>query len=242
MKNATVRIVGGAWLFLACVLVGSMLGCQPRDMVQTEVPKQIRQELGLPERIPVSQAAEVREEYAEIMAAKAAALAEEKAAAVRAITAQARAVDKGYAAQMAAIAASREAAMEEFGEAAAVEAAKAAAIAAQTEANIKAALTKFVKAEQRAEEKAAFLTNILSAGLETIAPVAASAVPGLGLALPLLAGIAGLWLKRPGEDKRVAEEKQDSFNKGARETRELIERTLASRAVPNLPIATPEKA
>ncbi len=64
------------------------------------------------------------------------------------------------------------------------------------------------------------LTGILTGGLSLIVDnPAIQAHPLGGLITVMLGAGGGLFLKRPGEDKRVQSEKQDSFNAGQRRAR-----------------------
>ena len=57
------------------------------------------------------------------------------------------------------------------------------------------------------------VSSLTSMGLET-AGAAASTLPGGAFIVAGLTGLGGLFLKRPGTDKMVQKEKEDSFNKG----------------------------
>lgn len=58
-----------------------------------------------------------------------------------------------------------------------------------------------------------FIASLLNTGIGFLQGAAPS-FPGGALIVSLLAGGGGLLLKRPGEDARVAAEKQASYNKG----------------------------
>lgn len=72
---------------------------------------------------------------------------------------------------------------------------------------------KFEHAIDNAEERYAVLSQLTDIGLRTIEGEV-SGIPGGTLLLSALSLATGIFLKRPGEDARVAKEKEDSYNKG----------------------------
>ena len=72
---------------------------------------------------------------------------------------------------------------------------------------------KFRKAVDSANERYTVLASVTNIGLE-FASQGASALPGGAFLISGLTLLTGLFLKRPGEDKRVAAEKEASFNAG----------------------------
>lgn len=64
-----------------------------------------------------------------------------------------------------------------------------------------------------AQGQYATVTSLTSMGLEA-ATGAASTLPGGALIVAGLTGLGGLFLKRPGTDRKMQEEKQASYNKG----------------------------
>lgn len=87
---------------------------------------------------------------------------------------------------------------------------------------------KFVKTNterfQRETENSYELLGFISTATDiaiTSASAAAPAFPGGAVLVGLLSGAAGLFLKRPGTDKVIAKEKEDSFNAGAKKAEEL---------------------
>lgn len=71
----------------------------------------------------------------------------------------------------------------------------------------------FQKAVQDAENRYAFISSMFNTGLG-IGQGVLGEFPGGALILSLLTGGAGLMMKRPKEDTRVAQEKEASYNKG----------------------------
>jgi hypothetical protein len=72
---------------------------------------------------------------------------------------------------------------------------------------------KFETAIDDANERYAVIKQMTDIGLETVGKEAAG-LPGGAILLSGLSLLGGLFLKRPGEDARVAKEKRDSYNKG----------------------------
>lgn len=72
---------------------------------------------------------------------------------------------------------------------------------------------KFEHSISNAEERYAVLSQLTDIGLRTIEGEV-SGIPGGTILLSALSLATGIFLKRPGEDMRVAKEKEDSYNKG----------------------------
>jgi len=72
-----------------------------------------------------------------------------------------------------------------------------------------------------------FVASLLNTGMGLVQGAAPS-FPGGALILSLIAGGGGLLLKRPGEDARVAAEKQDSYNKGIEIGKQIAEELMKS--------------
>lgn len=217
MKTMKMAMMG--LVMLAAAVMG---GCTIEDLVKTQVPKPVQKELGLPPEVPLSQMPEVREQYAQAVADKAAAAAAEKAEAIRQITAKARGVASTYTARIAAMVAEQNAQLETLGEEAAREAAKAEQLAAAATSDAKRQEAAMAASQQRAQDKADMWRDLGGGVLNFVAPKLADAVPGLGLGVAGILGIGGWLLKRPGEDARVAAEKEASYNKGKRDAMALV--------------------
>jgi len=72
---------------------------------------------------------------------------------------------------------------------------------------------KFESAIDDANERYAVIKQITDIGVG-VATENVGGVPGGAVLLSVLSLIGGIFLKRPGEDARVAKEKRDSYNKG----------------------------
>jgi hypothetical protein len=72
---------------------------------------------------------------------------------------------------------------------------------------------RFERSIEDAQERYAVISQITDIGIKA-AEGEISGLPGGTILLSGLSLIAGLFLKRPGEDARVAKEKRDSYNKG----------------------------
>lgn len=86
-------------------------------------------------------------------------------------------------------------------------------VVADWEAFVNTNTTKLNRSIEDAKERYAVLVQVTDIGLRTIEGEV-SGIPGGTILLSGLSLIAGLFLKRPGEDSRVAKEKRDSYNKG----------------------------
>jgi hypothetical protein len=72
---------------------------------------------------------------------------------------------------------------------------------------------RFERSIEDAQERYAVISQITDIGIKA-AEGEISGLPGGTILLSGLSLLAGLFLKRPGEDARVAKEKRDSYNKG----------------------------
>lgn len=72
---------------------------------------------------------------------------------------------------------------------------------------------KFEASVEEANERYVVLKQLTDIGIG-VASDQASGLPGGAILLSGLSLLGGLFLKRPGEDSRVAKEKRDSYNKG----------------------------
>jgi hypothetical protein len=72
---------------------------------------------------------------------------------------------------------------------------------------------RFQRAVKDAEDRYAVLVQITDLGIGAIGD-ASNGIPGGALLMSGLGLLTGLFLKRPGEDQRVAKEKEKSYNAG----------------------------
>ena len=86
-------------------------------------------------------------------------------------------------------------------------------VVADWEAFVNINTNKLNRSIEDAKERYAVLVQVTDIGLRTVEGEV-SGIPGGTILLSGLSLIAGLFLKRPGEDSRVAKEKRDSYNKG----------------------------
>jgi hypothetical protein len=223
MKTLKLAMMG-----LVMMAAAGMGGCSIEDLVRAPVPKPIQAELGVPAEVPSSQMPELREQYAQAMADKAAAEAAKKAEAVRQIEAKARAVAGGYAARIAQLQAQQAAELGEYAEAGARELAKLEQQAAEAEAGARRALAALAASEAKAATKVETIQKLIGGIAEVVAPGVTAAFPAAGPLLGL--GLAAFaWTrKRPGEDARVAEEKEASYAKGKRDAVALANSQMAN--------------
>lgn len=72
-----------------------------------------------------------------------------------------------------------------------------------------------------ANERHAVLASVVDLGVATVNEIAPT-LPGGAFLVGGLSLLTGLFLKRPGEDKRVAKEKEDSYNAGIEKAKATI--------------------
>ena len=73
---------------------------------------------------------------------------------------------------------------------------------------------------QDSQERVALINNVTAMGIGALGEVSNS-FPGGAVVFSGLSLLAGWFLKRPGEDKAVAKEKEDSYNAGIEKGQEL---------------------
>lgn len=79
----------------------------------------------------------------------------------------------------------------------------------------------FQRAINDAEDRYARIEAVIDLGLAA-ASEGSSQIPGGAFLVGALSLVTGLVLKRPGEDKRVAAEKEDSYNAGLEEGKKIV--------------------
>ncbi len=79
---------------------------------------------------------------------------------------------------------------------------------------------KFDRETQESYELLGFISTATDIAI-TSANSATPAFPGGAMLVGLLSGAAGLFLKKPGTDKVIAKEKEDSYNAGVKKAEEL---------------------
>lgn len=85
---------------------------------------------------------------------------------------------------------------------------------------------RFKDAIEDANERYYALTSLVDMGIG-VASDASSSFPGGALVMSILGVVTGMFIKRPGEDGRVASEKEHSYNAGLAKARELISATIS---------------
>ena len=89
---------------------------------------------------------------------------------------------------------------------------------------------KFAKSIDKGAEVAGLLRSLSETGLQ-IGQDAASTLPGGALISAALAGLGGLFLRRPGDANRERLEKEASYRAGLEKGKELAEATMAAVAI-----------
>ena len=192
----------------AIVLSGAMLtGCaQPEDMVKVDVPRDVQQRTGAPPTVTLTQFRDIKAEYEAKVQEEAEANAAKAAATARALTRSSRAVQGRYADQIAALQRQATAEIESLEGDAAEQQEQLEAASASLMRAFDATRKRMQELDAGAQAKADNLRSIVNFGLNEIAPTVAAQVPGAGIALPILTGLVGLWMKRPGDAAKHADQ------------------------------------
>lgn len=166
-------------LFALLAVVGiSLAGCGLSDP-PTDVPKPIREKLQTPPQVPASKVAALMRDYQDQ------------------VTEEARA----KAADNAKWARSKARELRDLTETIAQEGEERDADAKAVLDRGTAALAQFQANQKDAQARADAFAGKLWSGIDMVAGQVGSLFPGAGLVLPLVTGLAGLFLPRPGEKK-----------------------------------------
>jgi len=202
MKITTTTI---ALIVAAAVALVGFVACSPSDLVKVTVPSPMVKELGLAgPTVPLSQLEQVQAAYTDHVAAKQEAKQAEAAAKAQVLTRAVAKSQRQWSAELARVqaqAAADLAAIQDEIDATSAEAAAAqVALANET----KRTLATLDIGRKAAQEKADAIGNLLSGGLNLVAPALNTAVPGAGLALTAIAGAVGLFTRKPGDSAAIA--------------------------------------
>jgi len=94
-------------------------------------------------------------------------------------------------------------------------------IASEWEAFVRTGTAQLEASISDAQERHAVLASVVDLGVVAVNEVAPT-LPGGAFLVGGLSLLTGLFLKRPGEDKRVAKEKEDSYNAGMKKAEQLV--------------------
>lgn len=196
-------------VLLAVPIVGGMGGCVD-DWVKTDVPRETQKALGVPARVPLSQARTLAEEWRDLQEAEAKRLAAEEkaqreAAAAEAARIRAEVEDQLAAAEADAARVTREGTrkLAAFEAAELSRSAGADAALARWAETAGASSKRFASSIAAAESQAAAFGGVLGdVGGLVQGAANSSGVPGLGL---VVAGALGLLIRKPGDGKKIAE-------------------------------------
>lgn len=214
-------------LVLAAAIVASAaapIGCaQPEDMVKVDVPRDVQQRTGAPPTVTLTQFRDIKAEYEAKVQEEAEANAAKAAATARALTRSSRAVQGRYADQIAALQRQATAEIESLEGDAAERQEQLEAASLSIARAFDATRKRMQELDAQAQAKADNLRSLVNFGLNEVAPTIASQVPGAGIALPILTGLVGLWMKRPGDAAKHAREIKEvadrAYDDGAKEAR-----------------------
>lgn len=219
LKSA--RWVWGIVCVLVIVpLVGGMGGCVDQ-WVKTDVPREVQKGLGVPARVPLSEARALADEWRDMQADAAKKAAADEAARRE----EARKLVAATVAEIEDQAARMEADGAAFARASTR---KLAAMEADEQARVRLAdaelarLREAAQATDRrlaasiaaAEAQAAQFGGLIGEGVG-LAQGAASTLPGGSLLVPIIALLGGLFIRKPGDGKKIeaAEHKADAAEK-----------------------------
>lgn len=229
------RTIGGVVL---CCVLACVSGCSPEDMVKVDVPKAVREVTGAPAQVTLTQFRDVRDEYQQQVQAQAARKAEEAATSARASARLVAATKVRFDAQVAEL--QRQAVTElqaltdSATEQQATITAAQTALAQQTSATV----DRIAKLDAAAQAKADTIRTVISGGLDAVAPALASAFPGAGLALPVLTGLAGLFLRRPGDAANEAQAVRTAADQAYEDGRAAAQSAELMHALRTLAVST----
>ena len=201
MRALTVLV----WLtvFIACMFLS---GCsQPEDIVKVDVPKEVRDETGAPAKVPLSQFKEVREDYEAKVKERADKAADEAAKISKALTKITKNIERDVADQIAQLQREASARLESVEDDAAADHARIAAAQRDLQAQFERTAIKLAKRQDDAQAKADQLRSLMNFGLQEILPAVASQIPGVGLAIPAITLLTGLFMRKPGDGQKIAD-------------------------------------
>lgn len=199
----------------------ALSGCsQPEDMVKVDVPKAVQKETGAPAKVTLNQFKEVREDYEATVKAKAEAKAEEAAKIARGLAKLVKQVEGDTADEIAAVQRAAAAKLRSIEDDANADHERIAAAQRAIAAEFERVAPRLSKLQENAQQQADQLRSLINFGLNEIAPGVANMVPGVGLALPLVTGLAGLWMRKPGDGAKFAEQEA----KHAKELKDAADR------------------
>ncbi len=185
----------------------ALSGCsQPEDMVKVDVPKDVQKATGAPAKVTLNQFKEVREDYEATVKAKAEAKAEEAAKVARGLTKLTKQVENDVADEIAAVQRAAAAKLRSIEDDANADHERIAAAQRAIAAEFERVAPRLSKLQENAQQQADQLRSLINFGLNEIAPGVANMVPGVGFALPLITGLAGLWMRKPGDGAKFAEQ------------------------------------
>lgn len=222
---------------------------QPEDMVKVNVPKDVQKTTGSPEVVTLSQFRDVKEEYDSIIKAAAEKKAAEAAAVVKSLTSVARKTQAKYADQVASLQRQAEAEMASLTDDSEAQQAAIAASLTALQADYDRTNTQLKRLDANAQAKADSIRSLVNFGLNEVAPSIAGMVPGLGLALPLITGVAGLMIRKPGDaanhEKKLAAASDAAYASGMADAKNAISDAMTLAAFskmtppPTLSLHTP---
>ena len=167
-------LVVGVTLFLA-------QGCSIDDLVKADMPREVQAKLGVPPKVPLSQARELISEYNLKIERE----AKDRAGEITAFQRRAARELEQLSESLQAEADTKAADLEEF---------------KRTSERVGAALAARV---QHAGEVAGFLESLVNTGLGAAQASGLGALPGGGIALAALTGLGGLLIRKPGTQKEI---------------------------------------
>jgi hypothetical protein len=231
------RVLECAVFTAFCVLWPLFMGgcSQPEDMVKVKVAPEVQKKTGAPPEVTLNQFQDVKAQYEDAVKAEAEKKAADAAAAARAITRATRTVQTKYADQIATLQRQAEAEIGSLADDAAENQQRADAALAALNAEFARTRERMNTLESQAQAKAEQIRSLVNFGLNEVAPALAGTVPGVGLALPIMAGLAGLFLRRPGDATKEAQAikaaEDRGYDMGASDTRRNLREGVMVKAL-----------
>lgn len=194
---AGLGIMAGAVLFGGTIFLAQ--GCSIDDFVKADIPREVQTELGVPPRVPLSQARDIIEEYNQKVERK---TKDQVASIAR--------MQRDAAAELSEVTAAWEKKMEDAGNDLQDFKRASERVAASLAARV-----------DHANEVAGFVGSLVNMGVGAAQASGLGALPGGGILLAGLTGLAGLMIRKPGTQREV----DAAYEEGRRAALEAVKET-----------------
>jgi len=221
-------------LRLVLILASLLLlgGCSsPEDFVKVPVPREMRAVTGAPPEVTLTAFKDVRDDYEAKVKEKVAEKAEAAATLARTLTKTTRATTMRYADQVASLERQATAELQAINDTADEESAILASAMRAIELAATSTRDRSAKLEAQAQAKADSIRSIMNFGLSELLPGVAAQFPGVGLAIPALTMLGGLFMTKPGQAAKSKAAEDAAYDAGRREAIAAMREGAAAKAV-----------